>query len=114
MTDLPYIPIVYSVGYDVTRTNTWHNYQASPANKDGSPIGTNWLQMTMLQPGPETAASPSGTAAASSDSGKSGGTPTWLIVLIVVVVVGAIGVLLGRRSRGSRAGGEDADDAPFM
>lgn len=113
MTDLPYIPIVYSVAYDVTRTDTWHNYQPSPANKDGSPIGTNWLQLTMLQPGPDRPAGSTGSAAATSSSGKSGGTPTWLIVLIAVVVVGALGLVLGRRSRGSRAGGEDADDAPF-
>lgn len=121
MTDLPYIPIVYSVSYDLTRTDTWHNYQPSPSGKDGSPIGTNWLQMTMLQPGPAPApaaasgaATPApGTAPAAAASSGSGGFPTWAIVVIVVVVVGGLGILVGRRTRTAREGGIDDDDAPF-
>lgn len=73
MTDLPYIPIVYSVTYDLTRTDTWHGYQPSPAGDSGSPIGANWLQVTGLQPGPESAEAPpsSESSSAASDAGSS-------------------------------------------
>lgn len=71
MTDLPYIPIAYAVTYDLTRTDTWHGYLPSPAGDEGSPIGTNWLQVTGLQPGPEPAAAPSDGAATSDGAAPS-------------------------------------------
>ncbi len=76
MTDLPYIPIVYSVSYDITRTDTWHHYQGSPAGDAGSPIGTNWLQITELQPGPEPAAAPSSVAGTSTVAAGGSGSGT--------------------------------------
>lgn len=76
MTDLPYIPIVYSVSYDVTRTDTWHNYQPSPAGSAGSPIGTNWLQIAQLQPGPQPASAPSTTAGGSATAAAGSGAAT--------------------------------------
>jgi peptide/nickel transport system substrate-binding protein len=123
MKDLPYIPLIYANSYNLTRTDTWHNYQPSPSGPTGSPISTNWLQMTQLQPGPEPAAAstPGATVASQGTSGSqapssSGGVPTWLIVLIVVVVVGGLGVGVGLRAGKKRGAGgeEDADDAPFM
>lgn len=92
MTDLPYIPIVYSNTYDLTRADTWHNYQPSPDSSRGTPFGTNWLQMTKLLPGPQP-----GTVAVSG-SGTSG-VPVPATILIAVAV-GAVGFLAGRRRRG--------------
>lgn len=77
MTDLPYIPFVYAVTYDLTRTDTWHGFAPSPAGDEGSPIGTNWLQITSLQQGPApaeqetTEAGSDATSEAGSDSGSS-------------------------------------------
>lgn len=103
MTDLPYIPLVYSNSFDVTRTDTWHNYQPSPA-KDGSPIGTNWLQLTSLRPGPAPSSSPGGNsssagpvAESSTGSGDSGGMPIPAVVLLAIAV-GIVGYLLGWRA----------------
>jgi peptide/nickel transport system substrate-binding protein len=118
MTDLPYIPIVYANSYDLTRTDTWHNYQPSPAGKNGSPISANWLQLTDLQPGPEPAAASPGAggshvASAKAGSG-SGNTAIWVTV-IVAVAVAALGFVLGRSRRRRRGGNdwdEDADDVP--
>lgn len=75
MTDLPYIPIVYAVTYDLTRTDTWHGYLASPTGDSGSPIGTNWLQVTQLAAGPEapTPVESSGAVAATSGASAAGG-----------------------------------------
>lgn len=142
MTDLPYIPIVYSVTYDLTRTDTWHGYQPSPAGDAGSPIGANWQQVTGLLPGPESAeatTTPDDTAqstgsestsaqaensattapsssAAAPQTDSNGGVPVWLVVLLVVVVVVLIlvVVVIARRGKGGRAArDEDPDDEPF-
>jgi peptide/nickel transport system substrate-binding protein len=99
MTDLPYIPIVYSNSFDVTRTDTWHGYQSSPA-KDGSPIGTNWLQITSLRPGPQPmqrggSSAPAPVAAGSS--GSSGGMPVPAAILLAIGI-GIVGYLLGWRA----------------
>jgi hypothetical protein len=99
MTDLPYIPIVYSNSFDVTRTDTWHGYQSSPA-KDGSPIGTNWLQITSLRPGPQPmqrggSSTPAPVAAGSS--GSSGGMPVPAAILLAIGI-GIVGYLLGWRA----------------
>jgi peptide/nickel transport system substrate-binding protein len=100
MTDLPYIPIVYSNSFDLTRTDTWHGYQSSPA-KDGTPIGTNWLQLTALRPGPEPTPSSSGGAstapvvAAGSDGSSGLPVPA---AIVLAVAVGIVGYLLGWRA----------------
>lgn len=136
MTDLPYIPIVYSVTYDLTRTDTWHGYQPSPAGDAGSPIGANWSQVTGLQPGPaaaeapessqdpaqsaggESTAGPSDSASSSSsapasEAQSSGGVPVWLVVLLIAVVVVLVVVVIVIAKRGKKGRGEDADDEPF-
>ncbi|MBN9620657.1 MAG: ABC transporter substrate-binding protein [Actinobacteria bacterium] len=95
MTDLPYIPIVYSNSYDLTRTDTWHDFQPSPANASGTPFGTNWQQVTDLLPGPQP-----GTAVASGST--TSGVPVPATILIAVAV-GVVAFLAGRRRRGGAA-----------
>jgi peptide/nickel transport system substrate-binding protein len=141
MTDLPYIPIIYSYTYDLTRTDTWHGYQASPAGDNGSPIGTNWLQVTSLQPGPEApapaqtsgadSAATGDTAGAATDSASqaasastsaaegsavaqtdsSGGVPVWLVVVLVIVLLVVVVVLILVLRRG-KGSRRDGDDDP--
>ncbi|MEO7124711.1 MAG: ABC transporter substrate-binding protein [Nakamurella sp.] len=140
MTDLPYIPIIYAYSYDLTRNDTWHGYLPSPTGENGSPLGTNWLQVTSLIAGPEAAAAQStapqsaaSTSGAVESSGtspetsaapatsqspvaasSSGGVPVWLVVVLVIIVVALILVLILRRGKGSRHDGDDdPDDAPF-
>ncbi|MBN9609111.1 MAG: hypothetical protein BGO26_14080 [Actinobacteria bacterium 69-20] len=71
MTDLPYIPVIYAYTYDLTRNDTWHGYLASPAGAEGSPIGSNWLQVTSLQSGPAPASTESSAPESSSGATDS-------------------------------------------
>ena len=62
--DLPYIYLVHDHTIYVTRTDTWHNWQQSPAGEAGAPLTTNWLQLTSTSrrarsPSPEPEAPPS-------------------------------------------------------
>ncbi|MGW4028715.1 ABC transporter substrate-binding protein [Streptomyces sp. NPDC004838] len=89
LTDLPYIPTVFSADIVLTRNDTWHGYQPSPGTGAGVPFGANWLQLTGLRPGPQP-----GTASASASSGTSLSTPAWLALALLTA---AGGYLLGRR-----------------
>ncbi|HZZ95390.1 MAG TPA: ABC transporter substrate-binding protein, partial [Jatrophihabitantaceae bacterium] len=104
MTDLPYIPIVYSNSFDVTRTDTWHGYQPSPTT-NGTPIGTNWLQLTSLRPGaepaPSTPGAPTIAPVAAGGGDNSGGVPVPATILLAVGI-GVIGYLLGWRTHRRR------------
>jgi peptide/nickel transport system substrate-binding protein len=67
--DLPYIYLVHDHTIYVTRTDTFHNWQQSPAGEAGAPLTTNWLQLTSLQEGPEPEPEPEEVVApASSDA----------------------------------------------
>ncbi|WP_127468874.1 ABC transporter substrate-binding protein [Streptomyces sp. B27] len=96
LTDLPYIPTVFSVEVMVTRKDTWHAYQASPSAGKGSPFGTSWTQLTALRPGPQP-----GTVAASGTPGTPLSTPAWLALTLLTA---GTGYALGRwrRPRGEQ------------
>lgn len=94
MKDLPYIPTVYSHSLTLTRNDTWHGYLTSP-QPNGSPFGTNWLQLTHLRPGPDTA---------SAKSQRPNAGPRQLSLPSVAVLVAAaagVGFILGRRRKPS-------------
>ncbi|MFF0450597.1 ABC transporter substrate-binding protein [Streptomyces sp. NPDC004609] len=93
LTDLPYIPTVYSADIMLTRNDRWHAFQASPSSGAGSPLGANWLQLTGLKPGPAP-----GKSTASAAGGTTLGTPAWLALALLTA---AGGYALGRR-RGTR------------
>ena len=64
--DLPYIYLVHDHTIYVTRTDTWHNWQQSPAGEAGAPLTTNWLQLVDLQEGPEPEPEPEEVVAPAS------------------------------------------------
>ncbi|MFE5947956.1 ABC transporter substrate-binding protein [Streptomyces sp. NPDC056480] len=90
MKDLPYIPTVYSHSLTLTRNDTWHGYLKSP-QPNGSPFGTNWLQLTNLQPGPEI------PKAAPPD--RSTGRFSRTSVVLLAGAAAAIGFAAGRRRK---------------
>lgn len=122
MTDLPYIPIVYANSYDLTRADTWHNYQGSPSGASGSPISSNWLQLTMLKPGPQPTAAKGSSSSSSSSSASSptssgsnsSGVAVWLTI-VIAIAAGLLGLVVGRRTKPRRSvvgWDEDTDDMP--
>ncbi|MFD8936792.1 ABC transporter substrate-binding protein [Streptomyces sp. NPDC059578] len=92
LTDLPYVPTVFAVRIMLTRNDTWHAHQPSPATGAGSPFGANWLQLTSLRAGPAP-----GTVTAAAAPAAAMSTPAWLAVALVAA---GAGYLFGRR-RGS-------------
>ncbi|WP_147317659.1 ABC transporter substrate-binding protein [Streptomyces spongiicola] len=102
LTDLPYIPTVYAAAVVLTRDDTWHGYQPSPATGAGSPFGTNWGQLTGLRPGPEP-----GTTAATASRGGLLSTPAWLAVALLTA---GAGYGIGRRSGARPAAVRDWTD----
>ncbi|MFE5548905.1 ABC transporter substrate-binding protein [Streptomyces sp. NPDC056534] len=91
MKDLPYIPTVYSHTLTLTRNDTWHGYLASP-QPNGSPFGTNWLQLTNLQPGPESPTS-------SPRSGQTASGMPHSSAAALTAAAACIGFLVGRRRK---------------
>ncbi|MER7818810.1 ABC transporter substrate-binding protein [Streptomyces sp. NPDC096153] len=99
MSDLPYIPTVYSFSLTLTRNDTWHGYIPSPQTGNGSPFGTNWLQLTSLRQG-------LGSIPAAS-TGSSMSTPATVLLALTSAV---IGLLVGRRTRRTSAERHDWTD----
>ncbi|MFI5939312.1 ABC transporter substrate-binding protein [Streptomyces uncialis] len=93
LTELPYIPTVFSAYIVLTRNDTWHGHQPSPSTGKGSPFGTNWSQLTALRAGPRP-----GTTAAAADTGSGVPAPAWLALALLTACGG---YALGRR-RGAR------------
>jgi peptide/nickel transport system substrate-binding protein len=60
LTELPYIITNFGPYMVVTRTDTWTNWQASPAG-NGQPFGFSSVQLQMLQPGAKASSSYAGT-----------------------------------------------------
>jgi hypothetical protein len=134
--DLPYIILVHDHTIYVTRTDTWHNWQQSPAGEVGAPLTTNWLQFTMLEEGPEpepepeavadetTAPADAGTtvtagepaadtggeadtvAAAADGDDGDGGMSTGVVILIVLLALAVGGGVALLATRGRRRGNE--------
>jgi peptide/nickel transport system substrate-binding protein len=101
--DLPYVVVLNGRSITVTRTDTWHGYQAALGGH-GSPWGVNAVQVAGLQPGP--APRSSSPVSAGDDGGGSTGIVIAIVAAIVVVGIGALLVVRGRRRRG---GGSDSD-----
>jgi peptide/nickel transport system substrate-binding protein len=97
LADVPYIILAHDKDIQVTRTDTWTGYHASP-EPDGYPFSTSWLQMSLLQPG-------------KGPTTNYAGAPIAILLLLGGAVV-VFGVSVWRRHREESGPLERMDAAP--